>query len=744
MTDASSSPDLLRIPAEEEALLLRVQAHLEAQRSLFRRPETYDGDLLALRDELSEARLEDVPALLAQMERLAGISSQRLELQASLVDPASPYFAHLTLREHDRMGTRERDVLIGRMTYIDSRHGVRIVDWRHAPVSQLYYRYAEGDDYEERFGDREVEGTVLTRRTLTILDGKLVRIGSPQGTFVRRDDGTWRIIETRDVHLGGGQGTAKRPRDAAVRGVLGVGADGMQRVDRHLPEISALLDPRQFELISRPDSGLVVIQGGAGSGKTTIGLHRIAYLNFQAPKKFSGDRMLVVTTSEGLVSYTSEVLPSLGVRGVTVSTFPKWAEHQRRIHFPWLTHVRITEDTPSYVSRVKKHPAILHLVEKRAEAVREDPRQRTDPTAPVTAWAEALTDLEALRQAMRESIAPPIPDAELVAAWRWCSDHCPPVAELSPDHPAQRSHAPRSSDDDEGGSSHRDDQDVRGDLGIDGAPTEEGVQMDPEDEALLLRAYQAGRGPLRKGKDRLEFEHLFVDEAQDFSAAELAVLFDVTSERRSITLAGDVSQRLVLDNAFRGWEPLLRDLGIRGVAIEPLRIAYRSTREVLELARDVLGPLADALPPDAPRSGAPVEMFLSPNAGVAVGLLGEAVRTLMLHEPRATVAVLTRYAEQADIYYDGLQRSEVPNLRRIRSFDFGFKPGVEVTEIRQVKGLEYDYVIIADLNASTFPVDDESRHLLHVAATRAAHQLWILSTGTPSKTLPGWLVDHAI
>ena len=136
MTDAPSSPDLLRIPAEEEALLLRVQAHLEAQRSLFRRPETYDGDLLALRDELSEARLEDVPALLAQMERLAGISSQRLELQASLVDPASPYFAHLTLREHDRMGTRERDVLIGRMTYIDSRHGVRIVDWRHAPVSQ--------------------------------------------------------------------------------------------------------------------------------------------------------------------------------------------------------------------------------------------------------------------------------------------------------------------------------------------------------------------------------------------------------------------------------------------------------------------------------------------------------------------------------------------------------------------------------------------------------------------------------
>ena len=65
--------------------------------------------------------------------------------------------------------------------------------------------------------------------------------------------------------------------------------------------------------------------------------------------------------------------------------------------------------------------------------------------------------------------------------------------------------------------------------------------------------------------------------------------------------------------------------------------------------------------------------------------------------------------------------------------------GVEVTEIRQVKGLEYDYVVIVDVNASTFPVEDEARYLLHIAATRAAHQLWIVSTGTKSQLLPDWL-----
>jgi DNA helicase-2/ATP-dependent DNA helicase PcrA len=611
------------------------------------------------------------------------------------------------------------------------------VDWRHAPVSQLYYRYAQGDDYEERFGDRDVEGTVLTRRTLTIAKGDVLRIGASEGTFVRTANGTFRMIENREARLAGGQGKATRPSDASVRGVLGVVPGGEQRMDRHLPEISALLDPRQFELISRPDAGLVVIQGGAGSGKTTIGLHRIAYLNYQAPKRFAGDRMIVVTTTEGLVAYTSEVLPALGVSGTHVTTFPKWVLHMRKIHFPWLSRVPVTEDTPSAVSRLKKHPAVLRLIEKRGMDARDSAKRRSDPTTPVAIWSEVLTDIDALRAAMTESDAPPLSEVELKMAWRWCADRCAAVADVTPSEPGARDEREerRNAQDDE----------ERGEVGIDGAPTyDDHEQLDVEDEALLLFAYQAARGPLRKGKERLEYEHLFVDEAQDFSVAELAVLIDATSSRRSITLAGDISQRLVLDNSFRSWEGLFRDLGIRGVAVEPLQIAYRSTVEVLELARDVLGPLASALPPDAPRTGAPVEMFMVPNAGVAVGILGEALRALALREPRATIAILARYAEQADLYYEGLRRSEVPNLRRVKSFDFSFRPGIEVTEVRQVKGLEYDYVILVDVNGSTYPQDDEARHLLHVAATRAAHQLWVVTTAEPSKILPQWLVDEAL
>jgi len=75
-------------------------------------------------------------------------------------------------------------------------------------------------------------------------------------------------------------------------------------------------------------------------------------------------------------------------------------------------------------------------------------------------------------------------------------------------------------------------------------------------------------------------------------------------------------------------------------------------------------------------------------------------------------------------------------LRRVRRQDFPFQPGVDVTDVGQVKGLEFDYVVMLEANASSYGRDDESRHLFHIGVTRAAHQLWILVTGDPSPIAP--------
>jgi DNA helicase-2/ATP-dependent DNA helicase PcrA len=198
-----------------------------------------------------------------------------------------------------------------------------------------------------------------------------------------------------------------------------------------------------------------------------------------------------------------------------------------------------------------------------------------------------------------------------------------------------------------------------------------------------------------------------------------------------------------MDNGFSSWSETLQELGLAHVKVEPLKLSYRSTSEIVEFSRAVLGPLADDNEPVAVRHGAPVELFRFADSGDAVGFLAEALRELGSSEPRASVAVIARHPEQAALFYDGLHRAETPRVRHIAEQDFPFKPGVDVTDVRQVKGLEFDYVVLVEVSESTYPSDDESRHLLHIAATRAAHQLWILTSGKPSQLLPKELRDRS-
>ena len=178
-------PERDRIVGEEEDCLKRVEVHLAARST--KKPARadaadYDERLLDLRDQISAARSEDLPPLVQEMERLQALASRLREIEEVPVDARSPYFGRLVLEENGK----KREVLIGRATHLDTKSDVRIVDWRDAPVSRLYYRYEEGDEYDEEFGGREISGTVVLRRSLGITDSVLRRIGSPQGTFAGR------------------------------------------------------------------------------------------------------------------------------------------------------------------------------------------------------------------------------------------------------------------------------------------------------------------------------------------------------------------------------------------------------------------------------------------------------------------------------------------------------------------------------------------------------------------------------
>ncbi|MBL4633864.1 MAG: hypothetical protein JKY56_08320, partial [Kofleriaceae bacterium] len=381
-----------------------------------------------------------------------------------------------------------------------------------------------------------------------------------------------------------------------------------------------------------------------------------------------------------LVRYVQSVLPALGVRGVPVVTFAGWSRATRLRLLPG-TGRKYNDDTPDSVTRIKKHPAMLKLLDAyvaeqveeaeeelaglplRAEAILTKwyemekialvPRLRNlfrwlrtsnlSPEARIAAesrikflgqrasdtiedWADVMTDEGRLWRYLEPA---GVRKSSVAATVRWCLD--------------QELEAPievdeRVSD-------------------LDGRKLDEDSRAgcyDVEDDPILLRLIQLKRGALSAKKvNPISFAHVAIDEAQDRSAIEVKILLDATeaesnySKEKSVTIAGDTAQRLVFDNGFNGWDDLLAQTGNGSVVVHPLKLSYRSTAEVMALAREILGPKLAPADPLVARSGAPVELHQFGDVGEAVAFLAEALRALVALEPGASIAVLARYPEQA-------------------------------------------------------------------------------------------------
>ena len=802
------SAEQTKVLEEEQLLLLQVKQGLIILAAEDKKNNLSNLQLegiIELRDSLAETLPEDVPAVMAQMERMVLLHSQQDSHNPSTgYNLDTPYFAHIVLSENNRV----RNLLIGNQNCFSTHLPCPIVDWKNAPISKIFYRYREGDEYVEDIGERELEGELIKRRMLLIENGNLMRINWPGGILedLSSEQGgsnNWRLVSQKTPRLESGHG--KTLEEIKVTGKSSLNAGGKTdlsfsgyRVDKHLRQITALVDPQQFEIITHSDYGIILIQGGAGSGKTTVALHRLAYLMTKKPQYFKPKTVLPIVFGHALANYMSRVLPALGVKGVVPQIYHKWISGLRQRILPDLPG-NYAENTPMDVIELKRHPLWLKYyleetkkrtlkfrelfevrlakveglnllleewgittglpliprllsllrwskgefaikkmtkhesrrMEKKLHNVLEQsfPEIFEAPHLLISQiWNDCLVNKELLFETVERLAPGEFSETQLTSSWNWA------VRQYQ-----KRIAAGETIESDR--VSLVDQVEVYGNKKFNFE--DDRCSLDEEDDSLLLILYQMLMGPIKSKNGKiLSYSHLMLDEAQDFGPLEFQILVSLTPEKHpSVTLAGDMDQRIMLGRKHETWDESLSYLTLPDgskpdvTALSPLQIGYRSTDEIMKAAKKVIGEHSVNTTWHSTRQGAPVNVFRFQESGAMVAFLADTLEDLCVREPLASIAVLTRTNEAALKLYEGLQRTDLANMRIIRDQEFSFTPGIDVTDISQTKGLEFDTVIIADADASTYGPDILSRQLLYVGLTRAAHQLWLLHCGNRSKLI---------
>ncbi|MFD3156202.1 RNA polymerase recycling motor HelD [Haloimpatiens sp. FM7330] len=212
----------------------------------------------------------------------------------------SPYFGRIDFKE--RIHEKE-SFYIGKFGLEDRKNGEEVViDWR-APIADLYYSGTQGEvSYTAPIG--EVEGELLLKRRFLIKQGLL------EDAF---DEGINEIILKNN----------KDSENALVDEFLKINLE--ESISGKLKDVVATIQKEQNDIIRLDKDNTVIIQGSAGSGKTTVALHRLAYLIYRYKDKMSGEDILVVAPNKIFLDYISEILPDLGVDKVKQSTFEEIA-----------------------------------------------------------------------------------------------------------------------------------------------------------------------------------------------------------------------------------------------------------------------------------------------------------------------------------------------------------------------------------------------------------------------------------
>ncbi|WP_347552522.1 3'-5' exonuclease [Pseudalkalibacillus hwajinpoensis] len=689
---------------KEKQQLANIAAEISKQQKKLERYPRYSGD------NVTEQVLESI----------------REENRTSLrIAAKEPYFARMDFQEDDKDTCPYYIGKVG-LAHEDSQESI-VVDWR-APVASMFYAFTGGEeDVYYVSPEGVIEGNIELKRNIVIRNQELQRVVD---TYVEGSDDLSGSDEFLIYRLS-------------------------ENKDNRLRDIVSTIQAKQNDIIRAERTKPLIIQGAAGSGKTTVALHRLAFLLYEYRDTIQASRMIIFAPNRMFLDYISGVLPELGVGGIQQSTFSDWTLRllEEKVQFDesqhdlekWFGNKRPAVEEAE--GRIKGSLAFKEWID---EAIKRF-ASSVSPEGSFIPFEGASLSEQKIQQWLVDLGSYPIGRKRemIVNRFRiWIKDE---VKKIEGSH-LQKEYRKQANEQLKAYFKKWPKQSaisfytslfqgnvpsyvseragiINEPLLTDTAKRLKKKQVTADDLAPLLYIQFKLNGISKENV----FQHVVIDEAQDFSPFQLALLLEV-NRSRSFTILGDLAQGIHAYKGIHRWEEIQEIFNGKELYIE-LEQSYRSTVEIIEFANEIISHANIPVQPAVPvfRSGESVKVEKTERYEHISTLLTSSKE--MKKRGMKTIAIVGRSEEECrELFREVSKLDKEANL--ITPEDRSYAGGVSIVPIYLTKGLEFDGVIIADACEEMYTKDAEHAKLLYVGCTRALHELNIFYIEKPSLLLP--------
>ncbi len=599
----------------------------------------------------------------------------------------SPYFARIDFKENKK--TDSKPVYVGIYSYFDETDNTNIIhDWR-APISSMYYDFELGKaHYEAPFG--KVKGEVLLKRQYRIRKGKM----------------EFMLENSMNIH------------DDILQQELSKASD------EKMKNIVATIQRDQNAIIRNESSRVLIIQGVAGSGKTSIALHRIAFLLYRFRENISSKEILIISPNKVFADYISNVLPELGEERIPEMGMENLANDILDKKFKFQTFAEqvnrlLEKPDQDYIERIK-YKSGFDFLKKLEDYINHVNNNMFKPTdiwikknfvpawfikerwegyhrlPPLKRFTVITRDIEENiriyynyeidtqeRNYIKKAITAMFSSSSLKELYKefWNSIERPELFQ-----PAARS------------------------------------VLEYSDVFPLVylkirlngfRAYET-------------VKHLLIDEMQDYTPVQYAVLSRLFTCKK--TILGDAGQSVNPYSSSNADE--IKRIFTEADKVKLLK-SYRSTFEITSLAQKIL-PNNELVAIERHGKSPQIKGFDSFDAEIAQ--IKEWMESFRHSSEHNSMGIICKTRNQAQALYQRLLEDE-NQLSLITSDSNAFAQGIVITTAQTVKGLEFDRVVVPQVNDENYE-SEVDKAILYVACTRAMHELNISFTGNKSHYVP--------